>query len=262
MELLDHNNIGLAAFFKQDYIHDEFKILFEDYLSDYYKEMPNEIKERRNLMIYLTFLQLLASIFGMCYIIFRRSFVYVFINVTTLLLGLSGIYGCIYMHSIALLTHCLFTTSLTGAFFIYQIFDYFLIENTAFGNKSRINDNYILLLFSLPYLIDFVVGISNYFFISMISEYNTVKHKLLKNDIELLTKNISNDEINKHLKKNENICIICIERQRNTVIQPCGHVLACEDCIIRLMGKISIISTATCPICRQKISSYGKFILA
>jgi len=166
------------------------------------------------------------------------------------------------MHLIALLVHCLFTTSITGGFFIYQTFDYFLVTDTSYGNHKRINDNYVLLFFSLPYVVDLVVGLANYFFIGLISEYNEAKNKLLKNDIELLTKDISNEVINEHLVKNENICIICLDKPRDTVVQPCGHVLACEDCVMRLVSRINIITTASCPICRKKILTYGKFYLA
>ena len=93
----------------------------------------------------------------------------------------------------------------------------------------------------------------------MISDYNFAKNKLLKNDIELLTKNISNEIINNHLKQNDKTCIICLDRPRDTVVQPCGHVLACEDCVMKLVDKINIIQSATCPICRvwlQNIEIY------
>ena len=78
----DHNNIGLAAFFKQDFIMDSpDSYLLEDYIPDNYKQMPREIKSRRNIMIYLTFIQIIASIFGMFYIIFRRSFIYLILPI-------------------------------------------------------------------------------------------------------------------------------------------------------------------------------------
>jgi hypothetical protein len=264
MKKIDHNNIGLAAFFKQDYVNEkeEFKCLYEDYLPDYFKEMPREIKQRRNLIIYLTSAQIVASVFGMFYIIFRRSFIYLIINTLTVLLAFCGLYGCINMHLIALLIHCLFTTSITGGFFIYQLFDFFLVDDTSYGNNTRINDNYILFIFSLPYLFDLIVGLSNYFFIGMVSEFNSAKNRLLRNDIELLTKNISSEVINEHLNKNQKICVICLENPRDTVIQPCGHVLACEDCVSSLLERINIISSATCPVCRKKIDSYGKFYMA
>ncbi len=261
----DRNNIGLAAFFKQDFDISHMRaqtFLYEDFLPDNYKEMPNGLKIYRNRMIYLTFLQMIASIFGMFFIIFRRSFIYLVINVLTVLLALCGIYGCINMHLIALLVHCLFTTSLTGGFFIYQIFDFFLVEDTSYGNKKRINDNYILFIFSLPYLIDLIVGLANYFFIAKISEYNNAKNSLLKEDIELITKNVTNDEIKDHLEQNKNTCAICLDKPRNTVIQPCGHVLACEDCVKSILAKSSIITPATCPICRKGISNYSKYYIA
>ncbi|WAR09157.1 BIRC2-like protein, partial [Mya arenaria] len=44
-------------------------------------------------------------------------------------------------------------------------------------------------------------------------------------------------------------CKICMERQVNTTLLPCGHLVSCDRCASRL---------AKCPICRTKIKGSVK----
>ena len=258
------SNIGLAAFFKphqSDYI--QFSLpLYENYIPERYKDLPKEILQKRNQLLYLCIAQIFASVIGMFYIIFRRSYIYLIINLLTLSLAFSGVYGSVNVHLLYLLLHCLFTTSITGGFFIYQIFDFFIVEDTSFGDKKRINDNIILFIFSLPYIFDFYVGLYNYVFLKNVTEFNKAKEDSAKCDIEKITSKFTDFEIQDHLLKNENRCVICLDQVRNTVIQPCGHVLACEECMRIILTRSSILHYAKCPLCRLGIVSYGKFIIA
>lgn len=45
------------------------------------------------------------------------------------------------------------------------------------------------------------------------------------------------------------MCVVCLERERDVVFQPCYHLVCCQPCGI-LLGK--------CPICRGEISEYNK----
>ncbi|VDO55545.1 unnamed protein product [Schistosoma margrebowiei] len=47
-------------------------------------------------------------------------------------------------------------------------------------------------------------------------------------------------------------CLVCSERNRSTVILPCGHIITCETCT-PLIKK--------CLLCRQRITGYHKFSL-
>ena len=237
---ISHNPIGLAAFFKpQDIAYLQIlDNLYEEYLPEKYKNFPDELKEKRNRLIYLSFFQIVSSILGMLYIVFRRSYIYLVINLFTLILAFCGVYGSINMNLIYLLIHCLFTTSITTGFFIYQLFDFFLVKDTSYGEKKRINDNVILLLFSIPYAFDFCVGMYNYFFLKNVTDFNLAKEETKKSHMEILIKKYSNEQIQDYLSKNEKSCIICLDKERNTVIQPCGHVLACEKCIKKILIKI------------------------
>ena len=42
----------------------------------------------------------------------------------------------------------------------------------------------------------------------------------------------------------QNVCVICLENQRNAVILPCGHVCGCRQCLLQVRS---------CPICREDI---------
>lgn len=67
-------------------------------------------------------------------------------------------------------------------------------------------------------------------------EENT-KRKKKKKDIELET--------------DDGLCLICCEKERATVVEPCGHLVVCEDCSKKL--KEDDTYKNTCIICKQKI---------
>lgn len=41
-------------------------------------------------------------------------------------------------------------------------------------------------------------------------------------------------------------CVVCTERDVNTLIEPCGHALMCKECLIKHFAE-----TKQCPQCRQ-----------
>lgn len=45
-------------------------------------------------------------------------------------------------------------------------------------------------------------------------------------------------------------CVVCLDTSREVLLQPCGHVCACRDCVDRVRG-----ADNQCPICRQTIDS-------
>lgn len=264
------NNIGIAAFVKH-YEEENLQILYEDLLLNHtsFNKYTNDIKKHRNNLIYLTFFQIISSLFGMVYILFRRSFVYFIINCISLFLSFCGIYGSVKFHSITLIVHCVFTISITGGFFIYQILDLFLVEDTSYGNKKRVNDNIVMFLFSLPYFYDFLVGIYNYFLLKKISIFNSNLNKdkeMMKYEINEINKQFTSQDIEKHLSElDSKICIICTENQRNTVLNPCGHVLCCFSCAENLFNRRNGLFDMTeikCPICRRGCDNYLKIIIS
>ena len=250
--------IGIAAFF-HNFKSEPIDLLFEEYIIDNrFKNYSQDIKKNRNILVYLTFFQILSSIIGMLYIVIRRSFIYVFINLLTLLLSLCGIYGSIKIEVKFLIIHCILTISITSGFFMYQLFDLFFAEDTSYGDKRRINDNLILLIFSIPYLYDMITGIYNYIFIKKLSEIKIAEKDLLQEELEQVGNKYTDNDIDNHINKiDRNICVVCMDKDRNTVMNPCGHVLCCEDCSKHIFRNVP-----RCPICKKKLSNYTKLIIS
>jgi hypothetical protein len=254
-------SIGFAAFFSnKDTIFNLFEYKITDLNS--FNKYPNEIKRCRNVMIYLTGFQIIASILAMLLLLIRRSFIYVFINLISLALSFFGLFGAIKLNAMYLIIHCVFTTSIFGGFFFYQLLDLLFGNDTSYGNNQRYNDNLILFLFSLPYLYDCCVGIYNYLFLKKISQIRAEKMKnneLLKNETEKFKTLYSDEQINKFITEvDKKICVICMNAGRETVLNPCGHILCCEKCAKTIFDKNGIFSKVKCPICNLKCNSYMK----
>ncbi len=95
--------------------NNEINILFKNKIDEkyYYSFIiqPTEIIIKRNNLIYLTFGQVFASIFGMFFFLYRKSIIYIYVNCLTLTLALCGLYGTIIINSICLLIQCILTIS-------------------------------------------------------------------------------------------------------------------------------------------------------
>lgn len=46
----------------------------------------------------------------------------------------------------------------------------------------------------------------------------------------------------------EHLCVVCLERERDEVLVPCGHMVLCHGCCADIMA-----SSNECPICREEI---------
>lgn len=51
----------------------------------------------------------------------------------------------------------------------------------------------------------------------------------------------------------ENICIICYDKKVDCIVAPCGHVVACSECLENWFK-----SKSECPLCRKENSFYKK----
>lgn len=252
------NKKGLAAFFRKD---KGTQVLMREYLlyPDEFEKYPEELKNRRNNLIYLIGWQILASIFAMFYIFLRRSYIYFFVNIISIGLAIIGLTGILQMRAIYLIVHCLFTTSITGGFFFFQIIDFFMVSDTTYGQEKRLGDDLLLIIFSLPYLYDAFTGLMNFYFLYRISIYTKEKYGNRINEESEMKEieNIEDQEIKDHLN-NEKLCILCCTNVKDAVLNPCGHLLCCVECAKAIMKKKSFISFPTCPICRVEMAGYIK----
>jgi hypothetical protein len=59
------------------------------------------------------------------------------------------------------------------------------------------------------------------------------------------------------------LCVVCMDRQRQIVLLPCGHLVLCQVCSEALFGKDGKNSAAkTCPICRGYVSYAMRVLLS
>ena len=236
--------------------NNDINILFKEKIDEkyYYSFIiqPTEIIKKRNNLIYLTFGQVFASIFGMFFFIYRKSIIYIYVNSLTLTLALCGLYGTIIINSIFLLIHCILTISFGGGFFLFQLINDLTTVDTTYGDEKRTSDHILLFIFSLPYIYDIFTGYYNYQWLKLINETNK-KNAQIDNLIEENNNENNNNKIemknldnNNYLKNSQNdkLCIICFNSEKNAVFEPCGHVCCCFNCAKALINK-------NCPICRS-----------
>jgi len=263
-----NRQIALAAFFNDNLNNnpDSVNILFEDFiLSKKFSRYSIALKKRRNYLIYLTFCQIFASLIGMFYMVIRRSYLYLIVNLITLLLAFCGVFGAIKLHYLALIIHCILTTSLTGGFFFYQFIDLFLSSDHYDSDKKRASDSVVMFIFSMPYLFDFICGVFCYYFLkAVVAENSLIKgdHEKLKEEVDEINNKVSKDEVENHFKNvNEEICVICMINKRDGVFNPCGHFLCCHVCSFELFNKYNF-AKPRCPICRKECQSFVKIIVS
>jgi hypothetical protein len=258
---MEKKKIGFAAFF-HDFAGQDVPLIYEEYITKpEFMRYPNEVKDMRNKLIYFASFQIVASLLAMCYIIFRRSFLYLFINIATLALAVCGVHGSLSIDYTTLLIHCTLTTSITTGFFLFQLIDFMFAEDTRYGDDKRVNDGIILMIFSLPYIYDLFVGIYNYQFIKKLAALNTnsnINNQFYK-ELNTMNKNdYTNEEIENHIKTvRKEICVICMDKERETAMNPCGHVLCCVQC-----SEIIFRKNPKCPICQRKLQAYTKLIIS
>ncbi len=267
--MTDKSIKGISAFYldRKYFTKTKVDIIKEDFIHkiNLFNEYPDEIKEMRNSLIYLTSIQIAASLFGMLYIIIRRSYLYIFINIISIILALIGLYGALVMSGYFLIIHCFFTTSLTGGFSIFQIIDFILVKETTHGQEKRLGDSFLLIIFSLPYVYDCFTGIFNFRFLYEISKFmeKRKEQKGLYNNINnpfdtfSLDKMPEYNDIINHIHSEEK-CIICCEQEKNAVLAPCGHMLSCFSCANQIMENKKY-GTPTCPACRKKINNIIRY---
>jgi hypothetical protein len=256
----NRKKIGFAAFFR-DFDGSNVELIYDEYITKpEFRNYSNELKDHRNKLIYLCAFQIVASLLAMLYVIFRRSFIYLFINLLTLGLAVCGIYGSLCIDYITLIVHCVFTTSITSGFFIFQLIDFAFAEDTRYGDDKRVNDNIILMIFSLPYIYDLCVGIYNYQFIKKLANLNSgnvINYQA--NNSDPFKSDFTHDEIDNHIRNtmHRNLCVVCMDKERNTVMNPCGHMLCCQECCDNIFRR-----KPKCPICNRRLTDYTKIIIS
>ena len=111
-------------------------------------------------MIVLNVIQILSAIAGFVTFVMRRSRVRLIGNAIAMLLAPIGILGSAKVWTLFALLHAGATTGILGAFFAYQILLALFQEDRDYEDKEYHQDEkMIILLYSIPYLVDFIIGL-------------------------------------------------------------------------------------------------------
>jgi len=92
----------------------------------------------------------------------------------------------------------------------------------------------------------------------------TQRERQLLNDftdsIEVMFNSVSSNSYSGHPTRananaNQIICTVCLEKQRDCVLEPCMHVCCCIPCL-------QMITDNKCPVCRTPIDFYLKLYIS
>lgn len=169
----------------------------------------------RNKVVWLTFLEIFSALWGLSFYFIRRSPIYLAVNFAALVLSFIGVLSSINLTEAGLVIYSILTTSLPGTFFLYQILELVMLKSEQ-SKANSMNDNMMLLIFSLPYVYDFIVGLVTLLLISKISKFNSALAQIrnMKNEEELNRVNDKIAEINEQLSYKE-LKKICEDRETN-----------------------------------------------
>jgi len=240
-----------------------------------YFDMAMPILKLRNVLIILTIMEIFASIWGFSYFFIRRSFVYIAVNGVALVLSIIGVFSTIYVNEIGLIFYAMLTTALPGTFFFYQVFEYFALpEHKLGGGNTKLNDNVLLALFSLPYVYDFICGIASIVLMSRIATFNEFLIRLkgidqeanqtfIKDEVAKMREKYPQEQLSRAYENrygnNNMTCIICMDQPRTIICRPCNDALMCDDCSKKLSAQFFFFGAVKCPKCRRNISHFEKF---
>ncbi len=172
-----------------------------------------------------------------------------FAIITSVIFNLMGLLGTMKVNICMMLLHAFFCCSILGAFYVFLILDCFL-RKEQFGvdssGQESMGDRTILFLLSLPFLVIFIIGCHSMYLVSMILDENKARKQESGEiqqlvEIRMATQNDNRpqesaiiDEIEilqiPDNVQNTNFCVICLEKQRDSIFYPCGHECVCHQC--------------------------------
>ena len=174
----------------------------------------------------------------------RRNRVSIVVNIIAFILsifGFSGATTCNWKFSIV---HWIFTCGIVGSFFFYELL-YAFFGKKKQKDEYQIDETWILLVFSFPYLIDLLIGIyCAIFTVRLIEPEN--ENNILREREEL---NQELQEFNLNLDNN-NQCWIWLDKGKDSAFYPCGHQCTCYQWGQRYMNN-RVGGRRVCIICRQ-----------
>lgn len=207
-----------------------------------------KLRQQRHNMLTLTIIQMFSALTGFATFFMRRNRVSIFINAFALGLAYLGYRGAARWYSTFSLIHCTMTVGIIGSFFIYQVIsDLFRRKRNL--DDSHINETWMLLLLSFPYLIDFWIGIYGWIFsVTLLEPENSQEREDLdskyEHELEAFQRNINENEQ----------CCICLDQRKNAAFYPWGHQCVCYDCGVQYINNRNQ-DRKLCILWRQRVDN-------
>jgi len=108
-------------------------------------------------MIFFLFVELISVIIGLISYKFYRNRVGLIVNVISAILVLFGLKGAILLKFAFVFFHWIITTGLVISFFVYGLISMFFRRDRGLDDY-HVPEMWMLVVYSLPYLVDFIVG--------------------------------------------------------------------------------------------------------
>ena len=201
----------------------------------------------RKVMMILAAVQVFSSIIGFITYFARRNRLILFINFFDFILSIFGFFGAMKYNVFLSLAHWILTSGFVGSFFIYELISALFIKDQNLS-EPHITETWMLLLFSLPYLIDLIVGIYGTFFANFLIDWQKKKNS---EDEDAL-----NEELIRY-QRNTNetdFCCICMVSRKDWVFYPWGHESTCYEWGHDYFTS-KLYNQRKCIICRQQINN-------
>lgn len=91
----------------------------------------------------------------------------------------------------------------------------------------------------------------------MIASLKASQKKIIRKNFHCRTVDEhATDQIDASGSQTEN-CIVCRDRNKDTLLRPCNHAKFCRECIETLIGN----GTRNCPYCRDTFTDYEQVFL-
>ncbi|KAM3137634.1 hypothetical protein pb186bvf_010248 [Paramecium bursaria] len=182
-------------------------------------------------------LHLAMSLIGFITFTVRRIPIILVINFLSVMLALFGNSAFSELKKNYIIIYSVCTSSLFGMFLIYQILAALFQDSYETEAPSQ---SIVMLLFSLPYIIDLTSGLLGL----------RLSYELLQlNGMDIIRKYdklvIDEFQISQEAQDSDQ-CVICFINPKDTIFYKCGHKAACYKCS-------SLFRNGKCPICRGKI---------
>lgn len=207
----------------------------------------------------------------------------------SLILSMIGFLGTLKINQCMMLIHSFFYCSIMGAFYVFLLIDCFLREEQhgpGAVTDGVVGDRTVLFFLSLPFLAMFLIGCHSMYLLNLImdevksrkqerilrggshvemSELSTHENQeipqilsagggiYIENDIIYHRPPLNDEYLVLQLPADahtHNLCVICMEKERDSIFYPCGHECVCSTCGKEFMYKAV---QKICPVCRNRI---------